>query len=48
MGSKPYSVPITDIIMFNENFEEYVDIKMTIQQSAIEAALANFWEAING
>lgn len=47
MGVSPYDVPVTDVMEFNRNLEDYVETKMTIQQSAIEQALANFWEAIN-
>jgi len=47
MGAKPYDVPVTDIFYLDENMEDFVETKMTIQQGAIEQALANFWEAIN-
>jgi len=47
MKTNPWNAPIRDVLYFHNEYEDMVEIQMIVYQSAVEQALANFWEAIN-
>lgn len=47
MKCSPWDVPIRDLMLFNQEYEEFIESEMLVYQGAVERALANFWEEIN-
>lgn len=47
MKCNPWEMPVRDLMLFNEKYEDFVETEMLVYQGAVEQALANFWEAVN-